>query len=169
MAAAYVSIGSNLEPRLAHLMLAARELAGPGVALKGMSGVYETEPVGVTDQPAFLNTLAALETDLSPEELLHRLQAIEAKAGKKVAYRWGPRTLDLDLVLQGSEVRDSPELTLPHPRMHQRAFVLIPLCEIAPEARHPLLGKTALEMLAELPKPQPKVQKVGTAQLLTGG
>ena len=132
MAKAYISMGSNLEPRMEHLRAAARALDRPPLKLSGLSALYETEPVGVEDQPLFLNAMAAVETALGPEALLARLQEIEREAKKKVAYRWGPRTLDLDLVLYGMETRDTADLVLPHPRMHERSFVLVPLCELDP-------------------------------------
>lgn len=133
MQEAYVALGANLGDRESSLAEALRRLADePGMELRRISPIYETAPVGFTDQPSFLNMTVCLGTDLEPLELLHRLLAIEQEMGRVREVRWGPRNIDLDLLLYGQVLTDMPELTLPHPRMGQRAFVLVPLHDIWP-------------------------------------
>ena len=129
MTRAFVALGSNLGDRLAHLLGAVDAL--PGVV--AMSPVYETDPVGGPEQGAFLNCVVELETDLTPRDLLAACQAVEAAAGRERAERWGPRTLDADVLLVADLVVDEAELTVPHPRMWERRFVLQPLADLAPE------------------------------------
>lgn len=125
---AFVGIGTNLGDRTALLDAAVAALRGErGVLRLDVSPVFETEPVGFTEQPRFLNAVFGLETTLSPEDLLHTLQRIELRFGRERTVRWGPRTLDLDLLAFEGEGRDTEELTLPHPRLFERAFVLVPL------------------------------------------
>jgi 2-amino-4-hydroxy-6-hydroxymethyldihydropteridine diphosphokinase len=128
---AFVSLGSNLGDRAGHLTRAREALEHRAdVTVLAASRLYETAPQDLADQPAFLNQVLCLETTLSPRELLHTCQAVESAAGRVRAVRFGPRTLDIDILLfQGVET-DDPELTLPHPRMLQRAFVLVPLTEV---------------------------------------
>ncbi len=116
-----------------------------------VSALYETQPVDVPDQPWFLNCVAAIETEKTPREMLQLALKIEAAMGRLRMRKKGPRTIDIDVVLFGDRVVDEPGLRIPHPAMQQRRFVLEPLVEIAPEARHPELGKTARELLAALP------------------
>jgi 2-amino-4-hydroxy-6-hydroxymethyldihydropteridine diphosphokinase len=146
---AYLSLGSNLGDRAATLRAAAAQLevAGRVVAI---SALYETKPVEVPDQPWFLNCVAAIETDKSPRELLQLALQIEAAMGRIRMRDKGARKIDIDVALFGDSVVDEPGLKIPHPCMHLRRFVLEPLVEIAPEARHPVLGKTARELLAAL-------------------
>jgi 2-amino-4-hydroxy-6-hydroxymethyldihydropteridine diphosphokinase len=137
---AYVGLGSNLGEREATLWKALEGLgATEGIEVLAISSFRETEPVGVVDQPRFVNAAAALETSLSPRELLERLLDVERSLGRHraVEERWGPRTLDLDLLLYGGESIDEPGLEVPHPRLTERAFVLEPLLELDPDLRLP--------------------------------
>ena len=145
MTIAYVGLGSNLGDREATLRAAIAAL--PGVV--AVSELRETDPVGVTEQPAFLNGAVALETDLSPRELLETLLAVERELGRQRRERWGPRTIDLDLLVYGSETVDEPGLTVPHPRLHERRFALDPLAEIAPRLVIPGRGRVK-DLLSEL-------------------
>ena len=145
MTRAYVGLGSNLGDREATIRAALAAL--PGVV--AVSTLRETDPVGVTDQPAFLNGAAALETELSPQELLEALLAVERELGRERRERWGPRTIDLDLLLYGGESVDEPGLTVPHPSLHERRFVLEPLAELDPELVVPGRGRVR-DLLAEL-------------------
>jgi 2-amino-4-hydroxy-6-hydroxymethyldihydropteridine diphosphokinase len=146
----YLSLGSNVGNRESSLREAITRLKAEGrIAL--VSSFYETEPVEVTDQAWFLNCAVGLETDLSPERLMTSLLGIEQEMGRRRTRKKGPRTIDIDILLFGDAIIDSPELTIPHPAMHHRRFVLEPLAEIAPEARHPVLKKTVRELLNQLP------------------
>jgi 2-amino-4-hydroxy-6-hydroxymethyldihydropteridine diphosphokinase len=147
-ARAYVGLGSNLGDRQRALERALELLAQRGFAPAARSALYWTEPVGGPPQDWFLNAVAAGDTRLAPEELLEACLATERDLGRVRGERNGPRTLDADLLLYGAEVRDGQSLTLPHPRLHERRFVLVPLCEIAPQAVHPVLHLTAAELLA---------------------
>lgn len=131
---AYVALGSNLGDRRAHLDAALAALAAlPGTRPDAVSVIYETAPVGPPGQQDYLNAVARLATTLAPLDLLDSLLAIEQSRGRIRAERWGPRTLDLDLLLHGDAVLAEPRLTLPHPRLHERAFVLAPLADLAPD------------------------------------
>jgi 2-amino-4-hydroxy-6-hydroxymethyldihydropteridine diphosphokinase len=132
--AAFLGIGSNLGDRLAYLQLAVDAMARvPRVRVLSVSRVYETAPVGGPPQDAYLNAVVKIETDLLPEELLHRCQEIEALAARERAERWGPRTLDIDVLLVEGEAMDTGFLTIPHPRVWERGFVLAPLRDVAPD------------------------------------
>ena len=153
---AAIALGSNLSSargdRQATLRAAAVELANLGEVV-AVSSFYKTDPVGYLDQPRFLNAAALLRTGLGPLDLLRRLLAIERSFGRdrSATVAKGPRTLDLDLLLYDDVILNSPELTLPHPAMHERGFVLEPLAEIAPKLMHPALGKSISQLLLSLP------------------
>jgi 2-amino-4-hydroxy-6-hydroxymethyldihydropteridine diphosphokinase len=142
---AYVGLGANLGDRAAMLRAALEQLAAePGIELVAVSAFRETDPVGVADQPRFLNAAAAVETDLGPRVLLDRLLGIERRLGRtRAGPRFGPRTIDLDLLLYGDEQVDEPGLELPHPRLHERLFALEPLAELDPELVVPGRGPLA--------------------------
>ena len=148
MTLAYVALGANIgEPRR-QLQDAIEELKGlPDTLLVLVSGFYRSDPVGYAEQPEFLNAVAQLDTELPPEALLERLQEIENRHGRERSFPGAPRSLDLDLLLHGTQSIASPRLTLPHPRMHERAFVLEPLTEIAPDIAIPGRG-AARELLS---------------------
>ncbi len=150
MASVYLGLGSNLGAKTSNLRLALSALSGRG-AIMAVSPLYSTEPVGYADQDWFLNACVALDSDLSPEQLLSCIADIEAHLGRKRTIPNGPRQIDIDLLLYDDLVVDTPEITVPHPRMHERRFVLEPLASIAPEFLHPGLGKTIVALLAELP------------------
>jgi len=149
----YLSLGSNIDDRESHLRDAIGRLATEG-RIVSVSSLYETEPVEYTDQAWFLNCAVALETTETPEQLMATLLRIEQQMGRQRIRKKGPRTIDIDVLLFGDRVVDSPAVTIPHPAMSQRRFVLEPLAEIAPEARHPVLKKTIRELLAALPAGQ---------------
>ena len=154
MTAAYIALGSNLGDRRRHLDAAVAAVrALPGVGAVRMSGVYETDPVGPQDQGRFLNAAAAVTTTLSARALLDGLLEIEGRLGRPPRAErehWGPREIDLDLLLYGDEVIDEPGLTVPHPRLAERDFVLLPLCDLASDVVHPVSGRTVREMLGAL-------------------
>jgi 2-amino-4-hydroxy-6-hydroxymethyldihydropteridine diphosphokinase len=145
MTRAYVGLGANLGDREATIRAALDALPG----LVAVSALRETDPVGVVDQPSFLNGAAALETELAPRALLETLLAVERGLGRERGERWGPRTIDLDLLLYGDEAIDEPGLAVPHPRLHERRFALEPLLDLDPELEIPGRGRVA-DLLAGL-------------------
>ncbi len=148
---AYVGLGANLGQPEAQLREALERLnAAPEVEVTRVSAFYRNPPLGPPDQPWYVNAVARVRTRLGPEELLRLLQQVETDLGRVRGERWGPRRLDLDLLLYNGEVIFTPDLVVPHPEMHCRGFVLVPLAEIAPQAWHPVLGQSAGELLAQL-------------------
>jgi 2-amino-4-hydroxy-6-hydroxymethyldihydropteridine diphosphokinase len=149
-ATVYLGLGANLGDRLANLRLALRRLQTLA-RLEEVSSLYETQPQGVTDQPLFLNAVCRVTTGLEPPALLRFLKNVEWEIGRRPGGEpWGPRPIDLDILLYDDRVLDTPDLKVPHPRLPERAFVLVPLCELAPELRHPQLGRTMKELLASV-------------------
>ena len=147
----YLSLGSNVGDRAKNLRDAIAALRNAGVSVARASSVYETEPVDYLDQPWFLNGAVEAETELAALDLLHVLRGIETQMGSKKLIAKGPRLIDLDLLLYGDEVIDTPELQVPHPRMHLRRFVLEPLAEIAPNTQHPVSRLSISELFARTP------------------
>ncbi len=151
MPVAYVGFGSNIGDRLAHIQNAIHALSKTeGVILQKISSVYKTDPVGYEAQAHFLNGVAAIQTDLLPLSLLHALKDIETAIGRKHRIRWGPREIDLDILIYGDLRLQTEKLVIPHPEMHLRRFVLAPLAEIAPDLVHPVLKETIQILLERL-------------------
>jgi 2-amino-4-hydroxy-6-hydroxymethyldihydropteridine diphosphokinase len=147
----FLGLGSNIGDRIATIQKAKEMISSlPGVSVISSSSLYETEPVGISDQPMFINAVLEIETDLSPEELFFKLKDIEANLGRTETIRWGPRVIDIDILLFGDMIFEERDLTIPHPEMTKRGFVLVPLCEIAPEIKHPRLKKTIKELTDDL-------------------
>ncbi len=146
----YLSLGSNLGDRAANLEEAIKRLRQLGTVIAA-SSLYETEPVEVEQQPFFLNCAVAMETELAPEQFLSRVLTLERSMGRKRTQVKGPRTIDIDIVLFGNLVIDKAGLTVPHPAMHTRRFVLEPLVEIAPDGLHPILRRSVRDLLQSLP------------------
>src|SRR5450432_851795 len=153
MATVYLALGSNIGERAENLRRAMELLVNVGVEIKKASSIYETEPVDYLEQEWFLNSVLEAKTNLDPLALLRAMRDIEAALGSKKAFAKGPRLVDLDILLYGDQSIDTEELQVPHPRMLERKFVLVPLVEIAPELRHPGWPATAKEILAKTKDP----------------
>ena len=150
-ATAYLSLGSNLGDREGHLKRALDALQSRNTRVARISSLYETEPVGFAAQPWFLNLAVKIAARIPPRPLLDFCLGIERSLGRARTFRCAPRTIDLDILLYGNEIVEEPSLTIPHPRMAERRFVLLPLAEIAPEALHPALRRTVLSLLDSCP------------------
>ena len=150
MTTVYIGIGSNLGDREDNCLKAIELMRERGINVTKQSSPYETEPWGLTGQPKFINMAVEAETSHSPRKLLEVLKEIEKEMGRTEAVRWGPRAIDLDILLYDDLILDEPDLKIPHPLMEEREFVLRPLCEIAPDVRHPVIGKTIRELLKKL-------------------
>ena len=161
MSKVLVGVGSNLGDReflIRKAVEAMRDL--PRTLVVRVSSLYDTDPVGVEDQPAFLNAVVWLETTLEPRELLWQLLLIEKRMGRVRSQRWGPRPIDLDLLFYDDRAIAEPDLTVPHPEAHRRGFVLLPLLELDPEFVHPVTGEPIKKLIKRLP-PNPPVRKGG--------
>jgi 2-amino-4-hydroxy-6-hydroxymethyldihydropteridine diphosphokinase len=145
----YIALGTNLGDRHSNLRAALRSLP-TAVTVTEESPVYETPPWGYEDQPAFLNMVVKAETSLEPKPLLTYLKQIETELGREKSVRWGPRLIDLDILFYDDRVIHTPPLVIPHPRLHERAFVLVPLADIAPNLKHPVFHKKIRDLLAKI-------------------
>ncbi|HXE04419.1 MAG TPA: 2-amino-4-hydroxy-6-hydroxymethyldihydropteridine diphosphokinase [Bryobacteraceae bacterium] len=161
MKTVYLALGANIGERERNLARALDALETGGVHIVRRSSLYETEPRDLRDQPWFLNLVVETETSLLPRQLLSTIRRIEKNLGRKRVIAKGPRTIDIDILLFGRFVVDTPELQIPHPRLHERRFVLEPLAELAPELRHPITHRSAREMLGDVMDQQ--VRRVVTA------
>ena len=150
MSIIHIGIGSNLGDRQENCLEAVRRLEQHDVPVLKRSSMIETEPWGVTDQPHFINLTIEVETDLSPEELLLLLKNMEKAMGREKTAHWGPRVIDLDILFYDDRIIDSADLQIPHPHLHERDFVLLPLMEIAPEKIHPVLKKKISELKTQI-------------------
>jgi 2-amino-4-hydroxy-6-hydroxymethyldihydropteridine diphosphokinase len=150
MVTVYIGLGANLGDREGNIREALRHMADAGLRITAVSPLYETEPWGITQQPRFLNAACAAETDLSPAALLDALQSVEKEMGRVETLRYGPRPIDLDILLYGDLCIDTPRLTVPHPGMLERSTVLIPLADIAPDLVHPITGRRIAIHLTDL-------------------
>jgi 2-amino-4-hydroxy-6-hydroxymethyldihydropteridine diphosphokinase len=145
----YLSLGTNLGDRVGYILKALDALGSLGTVLS-VSTLYESEPWGYRDQPPFLNCVLSFTTDLGPRDLLRELKTLERKLGRRKRFRWGPREIDIDIILYGDTILKDPELQIPHPRLKERDFVLVPLLELDPEVRDPITGRPYREFLKGL-------------------
>lgn len=160
MTVVYLGIGSNIGAPAENVKTAMFNImAEEGILALGIGSVYETEPQGVKDQPWFVNTAIAVETELAPEELLLRLKKVEENMGRQPGEKDGPRLIDIDIVFYGDIIMETPELAIPHPLAGTRRFVLAPIVDISPDLPHPTLGKTVSQLLAELPEEGQVIRK----------
>ena len=150
MATIYVGIGSNVGDRKANCRRAVKLMNESGMTVIKESSLYETEPWGVKEQPLFINMAAIAQTDLSPDASLTALKCIEKEMGRQETSMWGPRCIDLDILFYDDIVMSGKDLSIPHPLLHQREFVLLPLCEIAPDKMHPVLKKSIRQLRKEV-------------------
>lgn len=146
MEAVGIGLGSNMGDRLNNLRTAVQLLKNAGFIVKRQSDVFETPPFGVKEQPYFLNACLLAESDMGPMEILRLLKSIELKIGRKRRMRWGPREIDLDILFMDNLIYRDDELTIPHPRLQERPFVIVPLFQICPKWKHPLLGVTVEDL-----------------------
>lgn len=145
----YLGLGANIGDRWANLKLALK-LLGERIDITHVSSVYETEPVGFEEQPPFLNAVCIAQTDIEPCQMLSLIKGIEVSMGRKAGFRNAPRPIDIDILLYGDLVLHDPELTIPHPRMAERAFVLLPLVEVAPDVVHPFMKESIRDLAAKV-------------------
>ncbi len=151
MARCYLGLGSNLGDRAGAVRESVKRLVSEGdIQLNRLSSLYVTRPWGREDQPEFVNAVAEVDTALEPCELLARAKSVESDMGRKQSLRWGPREIDIDVLLYGDDVVDTDSLTIPHPRIEERVFVLVPLLELVPDLVHPLTGSRLAESLDRL-------------------
>lgn len=141
----YLGLGTNKGDRIANLEAAVQALS-PKIEVVQRSPIYRTPPWGYTDQPDFLNMALEARTKLTPSELLKYLKTLEAQVGRTATFRWGPREIDIDILLYDDLLLETPKLTIPHPQMHERAFVLVPLADLAPDLRHPKLNQRIADL-----------------------
>ena len=161
MSVAYIGLGSNMGDKVANLKKAVLELGKvPGNKVLAVSSFYKTEPVGGVEQDWFVNAAAEIETSLTPRELLNKLLYIEKNLGRVRDARWGPRVIDLDILLYDDLVMDEEGLSIPHPYLHERGFVLVPLAEIAPKVIHPKFKKSISELMRGI-HDNKKIEKIG--------
>lgn len=159
MKRAYIGVGSNMGDRAGNCLQAFQRLGRlPGTVLAGYSDLYLTQPQGREEQEWFVNGVALLETSLPARELLDRLMDVEQAMGRVRKGRWGPRVMDLDILLYSNRVIREPGLIVPHPRMHERRFVLVPMAQMAPDLAHPVLGLSMGELLGQLPEEGQRVR-----------